>query len=160
MKRIRYGLWAVSASCLLASFLPGCGSGADVPELAAVTGTVTLKGAPLPDAMVTFVPEKGPVAIGMTDGSGKFSLRTGRLDGAVLGQHKVSVQLDQGGSEVVAPTGDLNDPEQLTKYYEQSMKEREETEEKSLLPEKYGNVATSGLTFQVSGGTNEFSVEL
>ncbi len=62
---------------LFSLLLCGCGSDLeDVPETLPVTGSVTLDGSPLPDATVVFSDGKQLTAMGVTDGSGKFSLKT------------------------------------------------------------------------------------
>ena len=71
----------------------GCGdspTGGDV-SLAKAGGVVTFKGGPLAGASVTFIPEKGPVASGVTDLEGKFSLSTGTMPGAAIGPCNVTV---------------------------------------------------------------------
>ncbi len=54
--------------------LSGCGGGGDKPELATVTGVVTLDNEPLTNASVSFESENGKVAFGGTDASGKYEL--------------------------------------------------------------------------------------
>lgn len=75
--------------------LAGCGTGADAGRqpVYPVTGTVTMFGAPLTDAMVAFAPlESQPTAIGRTDSTGKFVLTSYDYgDGAAEGKFKVVV---------------------------------------------------------------------
>ena len=52
----------------------GCSSG-DAPELASVTGVVTLDGKPLPDASVVFQSNDGFLSVGTTDVQGHYELR-------------------------------------------------------------------------------------
>ncbi|UUO08643.1 carboxypeptidase-like regulatory domain-containing protein [Blastopirellula sp. J2-11] len=63
--------------------------------LGEVTGTVTLDGKPLPDAMVSYYPEVGGrSAHGVTDAAGRYQLRyTGSKDGAPVGAHRVKVEV-------------------------------------------------------------------
>ena len=93
-----------SPTCLLAAFLglaflSGCGQ----PSMAKVTGRVTCKGQPVPEAMITFNPvpkaaedrEPGKPATGMTDAEGRYELSTFKnYDGVLVGEHKVVVHLD------------------------------------------------------------------
>lgn len=74
---------SVLAVLLMAASLVGCGEKG--PELNPVTGVVTLDGQPLPKALVTFTPTKGPNAAALTDASGKYELRykNGDIGGAV-----------------------------------------------------------------------------
>ena len=68
---------SLAACCLLWS--SGCGI-APAPNygkvsLLSVSGSVTLDGKPLPDAVVTFDSADGQFSFGQTDSSGRFSLR-------------------------------------------------------------------------------------
>lgn len=140
----------------------GCGGGPAAPDLAPVSGTVTLNNAPLPDATVTFMPEKGPVAIGVTNMNGEYSLRTGVNDGAVLGKHRVTVAL-AARSDKPANNEPPSDPSQMGNYYEKVTAQRakqEGNDSKSLIPEKYGKADSSGLSFEVKDGENNFPINL
>ncbi len=74
---------------VLVDTLGGCDSG---PRLIPAMGSVNLRGEPVPNADVVFVPDAGgaPV-IGRTDASGKFTLNTNGKDGAYAGSYKVAV---------------------------------------------------------------------
>jgi len=123
--------------------LAGCGSSSgNLPPLAPVSGKVTLDGNPLPRGTVTFIPDeskgtKGPTAVGQIGPDGQFTLRTAQNAGAVLGHHKVRIRARQ---EAKSP--------------------QEEGKEPSLIPLKYENENTSGLSFEVKSGKNEFLIEL
>jgi len=68
-----------------------CGGG-DAPQLGNVTGVITLDGAPLADANVTFMPEDVRASSAKTDSAGKYELIYIREDkGAAIGNHKVVV---------------------------------------------------------------------
>jgi len=69
----------------------GCGKAGTEPT-AKVTGTVTYNGSPAEGAAVTFYPEQGRPASGVTDAQGKFTLSTfASGDGAVLSKHTVTI---------------------------------------------------------------------
>jgi len=71
--------------------LAGCGS-TDRPELASVSGRVTLDDQPLAGAMIAFQPEAGQASRGVTDADGRYELIYLRdIRGAVLGHHKVTI---------------------------------------------------------------------
>src|SRR6266849_3541803 len=91
-------LYSVGRLCLVivgSLVLVGCGGGAGAKHVAVfkVTGTVTLQGKPLPRAIVTFSPKEGqPVAFGMTNDKGEFTLTTYTDgDGAAAGSYGVVV---------------------------------------------------------------------
>jgi hypothetical protein len=76
---------------LLMTAVLGCGRG-DAPPLGNVTGTVTLDGQPLENAVVTFSQTGGASSIGKTDANGRYELYYGRdLKGALLGEHTVMI---------------------------------------------------------------------
>jgi hypothetical protein len=98
-------LAAMTAGLLVA----GCGSGG--PEIAYVTGRVTLDGKPLPNATVVFIPENGRPAGARTDADGNYVLNfsEGR-QGAIPGKALVRIstlrdaeQDDQGQSIAGSP---------------------------------------------------------
>jgi len=113
----------------------GCGGGPGV-DVGTVEGTVTLDGAPLPDATVTFQPQGGRASIGITDASGHYELIFSRdAKGAVLGKHTVSITTLQEGD---ADEGVEAVPEKV--------------------PAKYNS--KTELTKDVVAGKNEFDFEL
>ncbi|QDT66436.1 carboxypeptidase-like regulatory domain-containing protein [Calycomorphotria hydatis] len=69
----------------------GCGE--EGPEVAKVTGTVTLDGEPLPYADITFIPKQGGRnSLATTDDAGNYSLTyTLSQKGALVGEHKVVI---------------------------------------------------------------------
>ncbi|GAA4437044.1 carboxypeptidase regulatory-like domain-containing protein [Bremerella cremea] len=72
----------------------GCTSApSDLPELAPVTGTVTLDSKPLANASVSFESSNGQVAFGQTDAEGHYELnfRDG-AKGAEVGENKVRIE--------------------------------------------------------------------
>lgn len=94
-------LWGLAISVCLA----GC-SRSDLPELAPVTGLVTLNGEPLSNAIVTFTPTAARPSVGETDESGRFELMyLPEVDGALLGEHKVTVRLIQDEEADNLPEG-------------------------------------------------------
>lgn len=86
-KRISGFLWMA----ILFTTLSGCGDGG--PELASVKGVVTVDGQPVPNAILTFVPQEGSPSYGQTASDGSYELMfTDIKRGAMLGQHQVSIE--------------------------------------------------------------------
>jgi len=85
---------ALVAMGLVAS---GCGPSRDpnLPPTAAAGGNVTYNGKPIDHGAITLHPlGEGNPAVGAIDEKGNFELSTYALgDGAVLGQHKVTVDI-------------------------------------------------------------------
>jgi hypothetical protein len=157
--------------CLSAAI--GCSSGASGPKLAAADGTVTFQGKALAGATVMFVPEKGPIAMGVTDLEGKYTLSSGALPGVAVGKAKVSVTAFPPGQS----PGDTSAIDKRPQPPEESaafMKKAEEMQKamasgqspqslqpKSLIPDKYSKAETSGLSFTVeASGKNHFEIPL
>ena len=120
----------------------GCSSGPDdVPETGTVTGTVTLDGTPLAEALVIFQPESGRTSAGTTDSTGKYELDyTSTLKGAKLGKHTVSI------TTFKAPEGNLE------------TKEAQKEVPKEKVPAQYNKDTT--LTAEVKAGENTIDLDL
>ena len=158
---------AVAVGCVA---LSGCGGDAGL-NTAPVTGTVTLDGEPLEGAAVSFSPEgDGHAAAGVTDASGEFVLTTEtKGDGAVPGTYQVMVtKYEEEDSETPAAAADETDVDAAYAAAEEAGVDisgagnaRATSESNSLVPEKYTNPQTSGLTAEVSeAGVNDYTFEL
>jgi hypothetical protein len=110
-------------------------------DLAPVEGLVTYNGAPVAEAGVMFAPQQGPPAMATTDAEGKFALTTANHDGALIGQHRVSISK----VETIA----IPQPQGFPLY-----------QHKSHIPEKYADVSTSELTADVQDDDNYFEFKL
>lgn len=151
--------------CALALMLLAAGCGESSVELEDAGGVVTYNGSPLPGATVMFIPEKGPIASGVTDLEGRFDLSTGALSGAVVGKHRVAVTATKGDSSQqtpsVAPEREADAAAKMMKAFAESQKTAKDSRPKWLIPEKYGKPETSGLAYAVEkGGTNHFEIDL
>lgn len=83
-------------ACLFLSALGwGCAERKPDVPLATVTGHVTFRGTPLPNALVTFEPESGRTSSGRTSEAGEYTLLyMGKPWGAVVGKHRVRITTD------------------------------------------------------------------
>ena len=131
-KSISFALVAALAMCCV-----GCGG-----DMGRVTGTVTLDGKPLPEAIITFYPqggEGGRASAGMTDENGKYELTFSRTEkGAKVGEHLVTIT-------TAVDAGDYSEG-------------NEESINAEQVPTKYN--AKSELKEQVKSGNNEINFEL
>jgi len=146
------------AVVLLASVLAfGCGQqGADRPKTVPVTGTVTHGGAPVEGATVAFQSASGARgAVGVTDAGGKYTLTTFESgDGAVPGAYQVKIFKYKVASSEAVVDEDSED-------YVSPTEDEGEAEAENLLPAKYADPTTSGLTATVTeGGDNTFDFPL
>jgi len=119
---------------ILSILSPGCGDGQ--METVPITGIVTMNGKPLTGypGTVSVEPKEGRPATGNIDPeTGKFTLTSYKKgDGVIAGTHPVSVIIiGQSGEESV-----------------------------SLIPEKYGNSSTSGLTVTIDDSGEELTIPL
>lgn len=82
---------ALPLTFLACVFLAGCSGSNVVP----VSGTVTYKGQPVPNAYVHFIPANGRPSMGETDANGKFTLTYDpETKGAERGKHRVFLQFN------------------------------------------------------------------
>ena len=138
--------------CLLTALLVVlCGCGERGQKLVKSSGVVTYKGKPLPEASVTFVPTEGGLpSIGRTDPSGRFELTTSGRPGAPLGSFDVAISAVRQKRPVSPGEAASMTTAQIEANHEQ------------LIPQKYNNLITSGLTATVVDDekSNEFTFDL
>lgn len=141
--------------------LSGCGGDGPMGgkvELAEASGKVTFQGSPLVGATVQAIPKEGPLATGVTDAEGNFTLSTGPNKGVALGQIKVAVQAATAANANPASGADPNNPQSM----QEAMRKYQESQGGSAskppkpaetgIPAKYSNAGTSGLTFEIKAG--------
>ncbi len=127
--------------------LVGCG-GSDKIATVPVKGTVAYQGKPVEGAAVMFSPAQGPSATAETNANGEFTLKTQTQDGAVTGEHVVTI------SKVVSPPAGAGDLGRVPP-------DTNPAPPKSLIPRKYSDPQASGLKKTVTkSGANEFAFEL
>lgn len=155
-------LWLLVAALVVTT---GCSKSSLIP----VTGTVTLDGKPLDGAAISFVPAIAPdsdtapagqtPATGQTDASGKFTLGSVAGVGAVQGTYKVGVSKAAAGAKVTggdapkgAPPGTMLSGGPGTG--------KPPAMAKNLVPDKYVNPDTSGITVEVKPGMEPVTIAL
>ncbi len=137
--------------------LVGCGGSGGEHPTTEVTTTVLYQGDPVEGATVTFFNdshEKPVLAVGRTDAEGVAEMKTyAEADGAIQGQHQVTILKSEMG-ESQADLADVDsedyDPDAAAGT----------TAPKNLIPAKYGNRNTSGLTVEVGEEPKEVTFEL
>jgi len=135
---------------LLVAF--GCGGGAPVQKTEMVEGVITLDGAPLEGAAITFNPVggDGTVASGFTDAQGKYTIQTlrGKPEGGTTsGEYVVTVSKWED-----VPTGRTEriDSETVIPIMDQRL----------LVHPNYENQQKSPLKATVTPGKNTFDFDL
>jgi len=127
----------------------GCGAAGEStrPKTTPVSGVVTYKSAPVEGAVVKFElvsHEYG--ASGVTDKDGAFKLTTfAPGDGAVPGEYYVTITKPAATAADPKASVSQDDPSYNPSNEAVSDADIQITAPKSLLPEKYGKPATSGL---------------
>lgn len=143
-----------------------CNRGANKPKTYPVTGTVTdNNGQPVAGATVNFTPKEpaapgqtqgqsGPqAASAVTDEQGRYQIGTfAKGDGALPGEYLVSVTKYEGGG----PTGGSGSEEE----YRPPLPGEEPIVPKNVLPQKYANPNTSGLSVKVEAKSNTYDIKL
>jgi hypothetical protein len=130
----------VLAGVVAVWFAPvGC---SDQPATAVVKGKVTYNAKPVSSGTIMFVPAgAGPAATGEIQPDGTYTLTTFKDgDGAVLGSHAVMVTAFEGRPDGL--------PEDKVFHAQE------------LVPPKFSNTATSGLTAEVGKGENTINFDL
>jgi hypothetical protein len=128
----------------------GCTRDANMPKLGKVRGTVSYQGKPLDGGRIVFTPvagkggETGQNATGVIESDGTYEMTTFSTgDGAILGQHIVTVVVQQG--EMPKP-----DAHSQIKY----------ALPKNVTPSKYASPDKSPLRCTVDEGGTKFDIEL
>ena len=127
------------------ALLTGCSSGTKEPTIAAVKGKVVYQGKPVPRATVSFLAKNQPLATGTTNDQGEFTLATKGRAGAPIGECRVTVMAMEatGAASNAAPIVP-GSPEYLKMQTAAPPKAP-----KSLIPTKFSNAETSGITLTV-----------
>lgn len=147
---IRFVGPCVVAKGLLLAAVVAAGCGRSLPSTGQVRGRVTFDGRPLEGAAVLFVPEAGGApGRGATGPDGSFTLSTfASGDGALIGRHRVAVVKDEM-TGIKADAGGLSGPAGP-----------DGPKVKRLVPARYADPATSGLTADVAAGETAVELEI
>jgi len=83
--------------------IAGCSGSTDQPDLAEVSGVVTLDGKPVPGVNILFQPESGRAAVGMTDDEGRYELEyVYGVSGCKMGSNTVGFDWPPDSPSMVA----------------------------------------------------------
>jgi hypothetical protein len=144
--------WYFSAA-VLAITVSGCGS--DRPPLGIVAGEVTFEGKPISEGAIIFEVAGSRSASGkIVDGKITEVTTYDSGDGVPVGLariavHASAVKTAEANAELAHP-GDLPSND-LDSYMGVA---------KSLIPDRYNDPSSSGLTFQIERGTNSVTIDL
>jgi hypothetical protein len=140
----------LSLACLLT--LPGC-RGSDRSPLGKVTGTVNYKGQPIASGTIIFeVPGARPANGKIVGGKIQEVTTHDPNDGVPVGQAKIAVFATEAPASPAAAPSDPGQPIAVDENYMGGSK--------SLIPAKYNDPATSGLTWEIKKGDNTVTLDL
>jgi hypothetical protein len=146
------GRWILAGLLLL-----GLGCGKVPPAITEVEGVVTLDGAPLPSALVQFMPELDQFgaemnSTGITDEKGRFKLTCAfkQQPGAAVGKHRVLITNAPPPEAARGMSGEAQAA--LTRYLS-GLKNRP-------IPDQYGSVAQTPLIITVEPGQATYNLTL
>jgi hypothetical protein len=153
---------SLAISIGLSVVLAGCGSNANRPKLGKVSGKVTYKGQAVTAGTVTFTPitgkggDSGDVASGQIESNGSYTLTTFDTgDGAVLGQHAVTVVVHDGSADLKSLNtragADMSKPGSVQPRY---------VLPKLATPKKYSDPATTPFKYTVTAEPKVIDLEL
>jgi hypothetical protein len=146
---------AVIFACIALLPLLGCGEDDGIGQRYSVSGKVTYKGEPLKGGNVAFLPDgeggSGRAASGVIK-DGYYSMTTSTStpgDGVLPGKYKVGINANYTDmSEAAKQPGGIYQGNRLA------------GPRIKVIPEKYTNPATSGLTFEVKPTSSTFDIDL
>ena len=146
---------------ILAVCFAGCEKGG-LGGLNTATGTITLDGEPLADASITLIPSTpGARSAGaMSDAKGKFEFQTLNAgDGVAPGEYQVTV------TKFIMENAYTDEEAKIFsevggKSHKQVFPDRPEPKGVNLLPARYANQATSGLTLTIGESNKDLKLEL
>jgi len=155
IRYVSYCHRTVIFACIALLPLLGCGEDDGIGQRYPVSGKVTYKGEPLKAGNVAFLPDgeggSGRAASGVIK-AGYYTMTTSTSttgDGVLPGKYKVSINANYTDmSEAVKQNGGMY---QGSRFAGPRIK---------VIPEKYTNPATSGLTFEVKPTSNTYDIDL
>lgn len=158
------GRGCVLAALFVSALMIGCGGGASAGGGAVykVTGKVTLSGAPLAGALVTFVSqEKKPAAIGRTNDQGEYTLTTYTSDdGAAAGRFAVVITKSVGSAASSPAPAAAHGPGYVSGAHDAPASKAAD-QSANLIPEIYGDSTKTPLSATVAAsGPNQFPFDL
>lgn len=132
-------VFAYTVFCV--ALVSGCNSGPGLPPTVPAEGVVTLDGAPVADATITFIADVGSYnASAVSDKDGKFAMKAfEEKKGAVAGSYKIAI------NKTIVESRD-------------GKKGESDVNLKQGLPMKYSNFLTSGLSIKL-GDSGEKNIK-
>lgn len=149
----------------------GCSEDTGGIEFGVTSGVVMHNGGPVANARIMAFPDNGPLAVGATDSSGKFTFNTGNHKGVAVGRIRVSVatvetEAEPAEADATPIATSSSDPQSaggnlaaMVKVAESQKKKKKSKKPDSPLA-KYTDPSTSGLFYTIKSGQNDLNVDL
>jgi hypothetical protein len=154
----RWIVWSIALVQI--ALMMGCDSDTN-PKTYKVSGIISLKGQPVEKATLVFIPkgENGNPATAVSSKDGRYELTTfNAADGAVPGEYSIKIsKLEYKEERTSTENVYANSEEESVNY---KLSESAGAPPKNLLPAKYANPMTSGLTYTVPEANSSFDIDL
>ncbi len=146
---------------ILLLVVTGCSSN-DWPATAPVSGTVTFRGEPVPNADLGFQSAGAPrYGYGTTDAAGHYTLTTFEpADGGIIGDHVVVIVPGKPSESLPDISSlDMNDPKNDAAY-RKALETNSHPAQNPAVPARYGSPDTTPLKATVKPGDNVIDFDL
>jgi len=153
----RFGRVGAGALCLCGILLAaGCGGG----KKGEVSGKVLYQGKPVRGGTVSFIPEGGGLMSSAIEEDGSYTVRN-----VPVGAVKITVETDSFRPPVMPPggPGSGGPPEGVMKYMKgknAALADPQRAKRYVPIPLQYGDPRQSNLTYTVTGGKQEYLIDL
>lgn len=155
--RFKKNIHLLLAVCLIFPAV-GCSRKFNYGSTGTITGHLTMNGKPLAagHAVVFMEPEKGFLAFGLTDENGDFRVSSWNNGQIPVGPYQA--HLAPPVDSAAAAAAEKMTAEERFDHPELADPQMNKT--KRVFPERYANIRTSGLEFQIEPGENYLEVEI
>ena len=142
----------IQAACVVALVVSGCSGGYDYGPTGTVSGKLLYKGQPLTPGTAVVLKNltTGHACMGQTGPAGDFTLNSWNDGNLPVGKYEVMIQPPAPvDPETIDPQALIDNPKLM-----------EQTKVKYDFPQKYSQLSSSGLSFEVKEGKNEYQIDL
>lgn len=142
----------MQAACAVALVVSGCSGGYDYGPTGTVSGKLLYKGQPLRPGTAVVLKNltTGYACMGQTGPAGEYTLDSWNDGNLPVGKYEVMIQPPAPiDPETIDPQALIDNPKLM-----------EQTKVTYDFPQKYSQLSSSGLSFEVKEGKNEYNVEL
>lgn len=133
-------MWLILAACIGTLVVVAAEQPLQTPEIARITGRLTLEGKPLARHSVVFMePSRGDLAFGVTDAEGRFFIDSWKGGDMTPGRYRAYVRPPRVNEDTANGEGPLMPAE---------------------YPDQYLDVSTTPLEYRIVIGDNRYDIDL